>query len=131
MIIYIFTELYLYQANNATIAQAIKDAGFGNSLITMDSADPRTINELKLLGLRGEPAKKSPNSILHGIQKIQDFKIKVHPSCTNAIVELSNYVWDEDPKTGKQINKPIDDFNHICDAMRYALHKVNNKGFSW
>lgn len=130
-IIYIFKELYLYQASNGTIKMELHQAGMDKNLITADSEDPRTINELKLLGLRMEPAIKGQNSVIHGIQKIQDFKIIVHPSCVNTIVELSNYVWDTDKKTGKTINKPIDDFNHLMDALRYALHKVNNKGFSW
>ena len=68
-----------------------------------------------------EPAIKVPNSVLHGIKKIQDYKIIVHPSCTNSKVELCNYVWEVDAKTGKTLNKPIDDFNHLMDAMRYAI----------
>lgn len=131
MTIHVFDELYMYQATNRQIVDAIKYKGYDKCLITGDSEDPRTINELKLLGLRMEPAKKGPNSVLHGIQKIQDYEIIVHPRCTNYIVEASNYVWQVDPKTGKTLNKPIDDFNHLQDAKRYALHKVNNPGFSW
>lgn len=129
--IHIFDELYMYQATNKEIADAIHNKGYGKCLITGDSEDPRTINELKLLGLRMEGAIKGQNSVLHGIQKLQDFKIIIHPSCTNAIVEFSNYVWDTDPKTGKTINKPIDDFNHFLDALRYATHRVNNAMFSF
>ena len=129
--IHVFDELYLYQATNKQIVDTVKYKGYGRCLITADSEDPRTINELKLLGLAMEPAIKGPNSVLHGIQKIQDFKIIVHPSCSNTVVELSNYVWQVDNKTGKTLNKPIDDFNHLADSLRYALHKVNNPGFSW
>lgn len=129
--IHIFDELYMYQATNKQIKDTITNKNYQKCLITMDSEDPRTINELKLLGLRGEAAVKGPNSVNHGIQKIQDYKIIVHPRCTNTVVELSNYVWQVDPKTGKTLNKPIDDFNHLMDALRYALHKVNNPGFSW
>jgi len=131
MTIHIFDELYMYQASNGQIKLRIHQKGYSKKLITADSEDPRTINELKIMGLRMEPAIKGQNSVLHGIQKIQDYKIIVHPRCTNTIIELSNYVWDVDPKTGKTINKPIDDFNHICDSLRYALHKVHNQGFSW
>ena len=121
----------MYQATNKQIKDAIKLKGYDKCLITGDSEDPRTINELKLLGLRMEGALKGQNSVLHGIQKIQDFKIIVHPRCVNAQIEFSNYVWDKDPKTAKIINKPIDEFNHFMDAFRYALHRVNNPGFSW
>ena len=46
--------------------------------------------------------------------------IIVHPRCVNYITEISNYCWDKDSKTGKLLNKPVDDFNHLMDAMRYA-----------
>lgn len=129
--IHIFDELYMYQATNSQIKDEIVKKGYARCLITADSEDPRTINELKILGLKMEKAIKGQNSVLHGIQKIQDFKIIIHPRCTNASIEASNYVWDKDPKTGKIVNKPIDEFNHLMDALRYALHRVNNPGFSW
>lgn len=129
--IHIFDELYLYQATNNQIKFHITQKGYVKKLITADSEDPRTINELKLLGLKMEPAIKGQNSVLHGIQKIQDYKIIIHPRCTNTIIEANNYVWDTDRKTGRTINVPIDDFNHIMDALRYATHRVHNQGFSW
>ena len=65
-------------------------------------------------------SKKGKDSINAGIQFIQDFKIFIHPRCVNFLTEISNYAWDKD-KFGKAVNKPIDDFNHLMDAMRYAL----------
>lgn len=127
--IHIFDELYMYQATNKQIRDAIVYKGYGKCLITCDKADPRTTNELKILGLITERSKY--DEVNPGIQKLQDFKIIVHPTCVNTQIEFSNYVWDKDPKTGKIINDPIDEFNHIMDALRYALHKVNNPGFSW
>ena len=44
-------------------------------------------------------------------------------SCVNFLTEISNYTWDED-KFGAKINRPIDDFNHLMDAMRYALEDM-------
>lgn len=129
--IHIFDELYLYHATNNQIKYHITQKGYHKKLITADSEDPRTINELKILGLKMEPALKGQNSVIHGIQKIQDYKIIVHPRCTNTIIELNNYVWDTDKKTGRTINVPIDDFNHLMDSLRYATHRVHNQGFSW
>lgn len=129
--IHIFDELYLYQATNNQIKFHITQKGYAKKLITADSEDPRTINELKILGLKMEPAIKGQNSVIHGIQKIQDYKIIVHPRCVNTIIELNNYVWDTDKKTGRTINVPIDDFNHLMDSLRYATHRVHNQGFSW
>ena len=60
------------------------------------------------------------DSINNGIQWIQDLEIIVHPRCVNFLTEISNYTWDKD-KFGNKLNRPIDDFNHLMDAMRYGL----------
>ena len=60
---------------------------------------------------------------------IQDLEIIIHPRCVNFLTEISNYTWDKD-KFNNKLNKPIDDFNHLMDAMRYALEKyIKNKGW--
>ena len=69
-----------------------------------------------------EKSQKGKDSIMHGIQYIQDFEIIIHPRCVNFITEIGNYTWDED-RLGNKINRPIDDFNHLMDAMRYAVEK--------
>jgi phage terminase large subunit len=68
------------------------------------------------------------DSIRSGIQWIQNLEIIIHPRCTNFITEISNYTWDKD-KFGEMLDGPIDDFNHLMDAMRYALEKhiINKK----
>ena len=63
---------------------------------------------------------------MNGIQNIQDYKIYVHPKCENTLVELNNYVWDT--KNGAVINKPIDDYNHLMDALRYAMESTRQTG---
>ena len=65
------------------------------------------------------------DSINNGIDFIQDYHIIIHPRCVNFITEISNYTWDTDTKTGKKINRPIDDFNHLMDAMRYAFEDIS------
>lgn len=100
--------------------------GFAKERIIADSAEPKSIEELRRLGLnRIKPAAKGPDSIKNGIQNIQSYKIIVHPSCSNIIVELSNYVWDT--KDGKALNNPIDDYNHLLDALRYAMEPIKRK----
>jgi phage terminase large subunit len=69
---------------------------------------------------RLEGARKGPDSIRNGIDFIQGYKIIVHPQCVNFLTEIQNYIWKKD-KYGKKTNEPIDDFNHLMDAMRYAL----------
>ena len=119
--IYVFDEIYQKGMQNTTIYNNIEKLGFRKEIIVADSAEPKSIEHLRGLGLyRIKPSKKGKDSINAGIQFIQDFKIYVHPRCVNFLTEISNYSWDKD-KFGKAVNKPIDEFNHLMDAMRYAL----------
>lgn len=119
-ILYVWDEMYSKGLSNKKIYENIKNMGYSKEKITGDSAEPKSIDELKGYGLRIKGAKKGKDSILNGIQWIQDLKIVIHPHCNNFLTEISNYQWDKD-KFGKALNRPIDDFNHLLDAMRYAL----------
>lgn len=127
--LFVFDEMYEKGLSNKRIAEKIKEMGYGKERITADSAEPKSIDELKSLGLRIKGAMKGKDSIKNGIQWIQDLEIVIHPRCVNFITEISNYTWDTD-KYGTKLNIPIDDFNHLMDAMRYALEK-HIKGNSW
>ena len=106
--------------------------GYRKERITADSSEPKSIDRLRELGLSNiKGARKGKDSVNNGIDFIQDFKIIIHPSCVNFLTEISNYTWDKD-KFGKKINKPIDDFNHLLDAMRYALESfIKGETFSF
>jgi phage terminase large subunit len=119
--IYVFDEMYRKGMSNEAIHAEIVKMGYGKERITADSAEPKSIARLFELGLRNiKAARKGKDSINNGIDFIQDYEIIIHPRCVNFLTEISNYTWDED-KFGKKLNKPIDDFNHLMDAMRYAL----------
>ncbi len=119
--IYVFDELYEKGLSNKNIYKEIEKMGYRKEKIIADSAEPKSIDELKDLGLyRISPAKKGKDSILNGVQFIQNFEIIVHPRCVNFMTEITNYQWAKD-KFNKAINEPIDDFNHLQDAMRYAI----------
>lgn len=119
--IYVFDEIYEKAMSNRKIYDEISRKGYAKEKIIADSAEPKSIDELRNLGLyRIQKARKGKDSINNGIQYIQDFEIIIHPKCVNFIKEIGNYTWDED-KFGNKINKPVDDFNHLLDAMRYAL----------
>ena len=120
--LFVFDEMYEKGLSNKRIAETIQAMGYAKERITADSAEPKSIDELKSLGLRVKGAMKGKDSIKNGIQWIQDLEIIIHPRCVNFITEISNYTWDED-KFGNKLNEPIDDFNHLMDAMRYALEK--------
>lgn len=127
--LYVWDELYEKGLSNRAIYQRVCDMGYSKEKITADSAEPKSIDELKGLGLRIRGAKKGKDSVMNGVQWIQDLEIIIHPRCTNFLTEISNYQWDKD-KFGKTINRPIDDFNHLMDAMRYALEEhVKRKGW--
>lgn len=83
-----------------------------------DSAEPKSIEEIRRTGKRIFPVTKGADSINFGIQVMQDQEYFVTSRSTNLIKEFRSYCWDED-KTGKRLNKPIDDFNHGIDAIRY------------
>ena len=126
--LYVWDEFSEKGLSNRKIYDKISQMGYNKDKITGDSAEPKSIDELKSLGLRISGAKKGKDSITNGIQWIQDLEIIIHPRCVNFLTEISNYTWDTD-KFGKKLNVPIDDFNHLMDAMRYGLEQyiVGNK----
>lgn len=130
--IYVFDEMYEYGMSNERIYERIVNMGYAKEHITADSAEPKSNDRLRALGIRNiKGARKGRDSVNNGIDFIQGYEIIVHPRCVNFITEISNYTWDKD-KFGKTINKPIDDFNHLMDAMRYALEGyIRGKTYSF
>ncbi len=131
--LWVFDEIYERGMSNERIAERITRAGYAKEKIIADCAEPKSNARLRALGLsRIEGSRKGRDSIRSGIDFIQDLKIFVHPRCVNFLTEISNYTWAVDGKTGQKINKPIDDFNHLMDAMRYALEEfIRGKVFSF
>lgn len=125
--IYVFDEMYEKGMSNEDILSKVSEMGYSKERIKADSAEPKSISYLRKAGLtRIRAAKKGPDSIRAGISIIQDYKIIIHPRCVNFITEISNYTWDKD-KFDNAINKPIDDFNHLMDAMRYAMEEFDGR----
>ncbi len=125
--LYIFDEMYKPGLLNNEIAEIITDMGYRKELIIADSAEQKSIAELRKYGLKKvKPAAKGPDSIKAGIQFLQQFTIFIHPKCSNAAMEFSNYVWDKN-KDGKLINKPVDEYNHFIDALRYSMEPIKKR----
>ena len=119
--LWVFDELYKQGMSNEAIYAAVVSLGYAKEKIRADSAEPKSIDRLRDLGLSHiKGARKGKDSVNNGIDYLQDFQIIVHPRCVNFITEIGNYAWDTDTKTGKRLNVPIDDFNHLMDAMRYG-----------
>lgn len=122
---WIFDEFQEKGLTNDAIAKKVIDLGYKKEKIIADSAEPKSIAELKDNGLeRVVGATKGKDSILNGIQYIQQFKVIINSSALHIIDEFRNYTWQKD-KNGIYFNKPIDKFNHGIDALRYAVNDVN------
>lgn len=125
--LYIFDEYGDTGLTNDLIAKAIKDKGYSKSVIIADSAEPKSITELRQQGIyRIRESKKGKDSIIHGIQKLQQLKIIINPKCTQTIEEFENYSWKKD-KDNNYINEPIDCYNHFLDALRYSIQIADIK----
>lgn len=124
--LYVWDELYKKGLSNKAIYEEVTRMGYSKEHITADSAEPKSNDELKGLGLRISGAKKGKDSINNGIQWIQDLEIVIHPRCVNFLTEISTYSWKKD-KFDKKLNEPEDNNNHLMDAMRYALEKFIQK----
>lgn len=122
---YIADEMYEKGFLNSDIINWINRRGYYKEVITADSAEPKSIEEIKRSGIRRmKPARKGKDSILHGIQFIQNYELIVHPKCKNFQIELDNYTWEKDKNTNEYLNKPIDEYNHLMDALRYAVEDI-------
>ena len=110
---------------NQELANIIKAMGFGKSVIIADCAEQKSIEEMRREGIiKIKPSVKGADSIIHGIQKLQQYEIIVHPDCEGIITEFQNYAWQKDKQSGEYINKPIDAFNHYIDALRYSIQSA-------
>lgn len=121
---YIYDEHYERKMLNCDIAKMIQSKGYSKERIFADSAEPKSNDDLRRMGLtRIIACKKGPDSIRAGIAQIQEYNIFVHPDCKNTIAELSSYCWQKDSLQRVQ-NKPIDSNNHLMDALRYAFEDI-------
>lgn len=133
----IIVDEVIYQKGllNSQLASLIKQSQAKFGIIYADSAEPKSIAELKSYGLNVLPVVKGKDSINYGIQLIQQQPFKVTSRSLNLIKELQNYVWLKD-KEGKEVGIPIDTYNHALDALRYLFlmkfsKKSNHFGLKW
>lgn len=120
--LFIFAEIQQTRLSNEKAVEKIKAINVDNGMITADSAEPRTNNEFKKLGLRIQGAVKGPGSVAHGIKSLQDLEaIIIDPiRCPNTAREFREYEIERD-KNGNLKGEYPDKDNHSIDATRYAL----------
>ena len=112
---------YAHGLTNQAITQTLRDAGIGRgTMIVADSAEPKSIDEIHGHGFNVHPARKGPDSVRSGIDYLRSHPLSITSRSVNGIKELRNYKWKED-KNGKQLNVPVDAYNHFVDASRYAI----------
>lgn len=120
--LYIYDEHFETHMTNEDIYNMYVEKHVAGERIVCDSSEPKSIEELKRLGCkRVIGATKGKDSIINGIQLLQQYEIIVHPSCVMIQEELKNYTWIKDKSTNTYINKPIDKYNHGLDALRYSV----------
>ncbi|WP_162055039.1 PBSX family phage terminase large subunit [Pontibacter pamirensis] len=114
---------------NTDIAKKLKEQKMLNVKGYADSAEPKSIEELRKMSLNIHPVKKGAGSVKNGIDILKRKKIHVTERSLNTIKELKNYKWQQD-KNGKWLNQPIDDWNHSLDALRYVAMMEMDEGYS-
>ena len=116
--IYVYDELYERGLTNDLLAAEVSER-IQQDDVKCDSAEPKSIAELRRYGVNARPAVKGKDSVLHGIQWLQQQSIIIDSRCVNMRNELQQYKWEED-KDGNAIRRPVDRNNHLIDALRYA-----------
>lgn len=119
---YIWDEiLYMRGLSNQQIADTIKNSA--QALVIADSAEPKSIDEMRTYGINILPANKGKDSVRHGIQWVQNNRISVTKRSVNLIKEYRNYLWTTDPQ-GQFTKEPSPIWNHLLDAGRYAMESL-------
>jgi len=119
--LYITEILYEKGLTNPDIYERLKHLD-KNCYIVADSAEPKSITELRILGLNIIPAIKGAGSINYGISKIKNYRMFLNNNSPNLITEIQNYKWQKE-KDGTILNVPIGGQDHLNDSIRYSLSK--------
>ena len=123
--IYIDTAIGRTGLLNEHIYALIESLGLQKSVIIADSAEQKSIAEIRKMGAtRIRASVKGADSVKYGISELQKYRIVISPDCEKLILELENYSWKKDKSTGEYINEAVDAFNHFIDALRYSLQCV-------
>ena len=125
--IYVYDELYQRGLTNDVLAEDVKGI-IGTQYVTCDSAEPKSIAELQQYGVSAIEARKGKDSVLHGIQWLQQQEIIIGKNCVNTKAEISTYHWQEDAN-GNALRKPVETDNHLIDAGRYAHERDMLEGW--
>ncbi len=124
----IIVDELIYQTGllNSELSSQMKQLGVAGEIFA-DSAEPKSIHELKRYGHQVKPVEKGKDSINYGIQILQQKKMFVTKRSKNVLDEFQKYMWKKD-RNGGYDTTPIDSYNHACDALRYiAMMKLGSR----
>ena len=119
-IMYVRELIYANGLSTSDLKRLIQTHVTNNDMVIADSANPKTIMELQQSGFNVLPSVKGADSVRAGIRVLQDYKMIVSPTSTNLVTELNNYVWHD-----TRSETPVDDYNHLLDALRYATRHLS------
>tara|TARA_R110000765_G_scaffold402510_1_gene498317 strand:- start:2204 stop:3433 length:1230 start_codon:yes stop_codon:yes gene_type:complete len=125
--IYVYDGFYAKGMTNKAIAEKIKEMLAHRHMTTADSSEPKSVDYIRGKGVVIEGALKGADSINTGIDFLLEYEIIVNAHLDDFMTEFDNYSWGVDKKTNKPTNKPIDDFNHFIDGLRYAVERLFKK----
>ena len=123
----VYDGFYEKGMSNSAIANKLKEMKAHKHMTTCDSAEPKSIDSLRSKGCRVQAAKKGRDSISSGIDFLLDYEIVINSHLVEFITEAENYSWAFD-KNKKPTNKPVDEFNHFFDSLRYATERYHSRG---
>lgn len=119
--LYVHELLFRKGLTNQDIFEEIKKLGLQEEIIICDSAEPKSIEELRRLGAYCKPSQKGKGSVLNGIQVIKEYNVFASKQSKNLLQEYQYYIWDSN-RDGKSINKiKQNGMDHLMDALRYAI----------
>ncbi len=121
--LFVYDGFYEKGLSNQAISDRLKKMQAHRHLTTCDSSEPKSIDSLKAKGCRVRGAMKGADSINAGVDFLLEFEIVVNSHLVEFKTEFDNYAWSSN-KDGKKLNKPIDDFNHFIDSLRYACEHL-------
>lgn len=126
--IYVYDGFYEKGMSNEAIAAKIKEMLLHKHRTIADSSEPKSIDRLKTLQVSVEGARKGKDSVNAGIDFLLEYEIIVNAHLVEFMTEFNNYSWASD-KDGKATNKPVDDFNHFIDSLRYSTERFQEHQF--
>jgi phage terminase large subunit len=119
-------QMYQKGMHNSALADFIKNLESPQTLVIADSAEPKSIDEMKMYSVNILPTTKGPGSVTQGISFVQGKRVSMTKRSVNLIREYRNYLWKTD-RDGRILNVPEEGNDHAMDAVRYALQSLNVK----